>query len=244
MVSAALARKAFVACAAAGVLNLLAIDLYLGPRVLSTSAPAALVQQNASADDAGANDPLPAVVPSIVRGQEPRVVARFDSQQVESIVETELRKLAAEMIEDRSVDVVLEGHSDPLGDSEYNKSLSLERAIWARNRLVAFGISPSRIQAVGLGSTRAVDVGDDAVSSNRRVEARFVPHGSIKIEEPRPLPPRPETSAAQRSEDAGVAAHVEEDAATATVAPDAQAAQPTVTPAKPDAAASEDPWTP
>jgi outer membrane protein OmpA-like peptidoglycan-associated protein len=247
LLSVAVAKKAFVACAAGGLLNLLVVDLVLGPRVLASSAPAALVQQTANTGDGGANDSLPAVVPSIVRGHEQRVVARFDSQQVESIVETELKKLAAEMIMDRTVDVILEGHSDPLGDSEYNKSLSLERAIWARNRLVAFGVSPSRIQAVGLGASRTVESEDDSVSSNRRVEARFVPHGSIRIEEPKPVVRSDPTTA--RIEDAGPARieQTEQDGATTAIAVDAQAAvvEPQPAPVKPDAAPTgDDPWSP
>jgi hypothetical protein len=120
-------------------------------------------------------------------------------------------------------------------------------------------VSPSRIQAVGLGSARAAEVGSDTASANRRVEARVVPHGSNKIEEPKPLAARPD---APRVEDAQApqappAPRIEEDASTTTVAtPDAQ---PAAEPAKPDAATSpvpaptsaptptptvEDPWTP
>lgn len=233
MVSAAFAKKAFVACAAAGFLNLLAVDLWLGPIVFRAPAPVALVQETTSPADAGVQEPSPATLPSVVRGAEPRVVARFDIQASESIVDTELRKLASEMIADRTVDVVLEGHSDPSGDAEYNKLLSLERAQWARQRLVALGVSPSRIQAVGLGSSRAIA---DSPSSNRRVEARFVPAGSLPAAE-EPKAARVET-VTKAAEDAGAAPAP--DASISTTEQDAGAAAP-AEPATPDA--GDDPWT-
>jgi OOP family OmpA-OmpF porin len=184
LIEATVAKKAFVASAALGLVNLLALDLYFGPRVFRASAPVALVQDRASLpNEAGAIEPAPVGIPSVVRGTEPRVVARFETQQSASIVDDELRKLAAELAADPTVDIVLEGHSDPLGDAEYNKSLSLERAIWARNRLVSFGVSPSRIQAVGLGSMRTLESTSDSVAVNRRVEARFVPHGTLAVTE-------------------------------------------------------------
>jgi hypothetical protein len=147
------------------------------------------------------------------------------------------------MVHDRSVDVILEGHSDPLGDAEYNKLLSLERAIWARNRLVSYGVSASRIQAVGLGSSRTAPHPEDSPSANRRVEARFVPHGSIRIEEPKRVEPP------ARVEDAHAPPAVVAEAGAPTVtvtvedagAP-AVAPQPVPVPAKPDA--GDDPWTP
>jgi outer membrane protein OmpA-like peptidoglycan-associated protein len=68
--------------------------------------------------------------------------------------------------------VLVEGNTDNSGNSEQNLELSELRAQAVRDFLVANGVAPLRVQAVGYGETRPVASNDSAAGrqENRRVE--------------------------------------------------------------------------
>jgi outer membrane protein OmpA-like peptidoglycan-associated protein len=68
--------------------------------------------------------------------------------------------------------VLVEGHTDSDGSSEYNLQLSRLRADSVRSVLVAGGVSPDRIESQGYGETRPVATNANAAgkAQNRRVE--------------------------------------------------------------------------
>jgi len=69
---------------------------------------------------------------------------------------------------------VIEGHSDNVGDSEYNMRLSLRRAESVVNYLVdTIHIAPTRLSAVGYGDSRPVadNQTEDGKRMNRRIDA-------------------------------------------------------------------------
>jgi len=113
------------------------------------------------------------VIPAAARV--PTIVARFDSEQKEPSDQTAIRALATAMIEDHQTSIVLEGHSDVRGAEDYNQQISLARAEWVKGRLVEMGVSPDRVETVGLGATRPLRPNDpDAQAINRRVEVRWL----------------------------------------------------------------------
>jgi len=68
----------------------------------------------------------------------------------------------------------IEGHSDNVGDDEYNMQLSLRRAQSVVSYLVdSVGIAPSRLKAVGYGATRPIadNQTQEGKRSNRRIAA-------------------------------------------------------------------------
>jgi outer membrane protein OmpA-like peptidoglycan-associated protein len=72
--------------------------------------------------------------------------------------------------------VVLEGHTDAVGTDDYNLSLSQRRAEAARQYLIqSFGLSPSRVTAVGKGKLDPVASNESETerSRNRRVDFVF-----------------------------------------------------------------------
>jgi OOP family OmpA-OmpF porin len=75
--------------------------------------------------------------------------------------------------------VLIEGHTDSIGDEEYNTELSHRRANAVRNALITKGIDPNRIIAEGYGES--YPVADNADSSgrqrNRRVEIVILEKG-------------------------------------------------------------------
>lgn len=72
----------------------------------------------------------------------------------------------------QSASFVVEGHTDARGVDGYNDELSKARATSVQNYLVELGVSPSRLEAIGLGETqpRTENAFDP---ENRRVELRI-----------------------------------------------------------------------
>lgn len=70
----------------------------------------------------------------------------------------------------------VEGHTDDVGSEEYNQKLSERRANSVKRYLMNKGISPAKIEAVGLGETKpiATNLSDEGRSENRRVEFHLV----------------------------------------------------------------------
>jgi outer membrane protein OmpA-like peptidoglycan-associated protein len=64
---------------------------------------------------------------------------------------------------------IIEGHADGRGAADRNLRLSQERADEVRLYLVALGVHPSRLRAVGKGASAPVRPGDPAAAENRRV---------------------------------------------------------------------------
>ncbi len=69
----------------------------------------------------------------------------------------------------KSLRFIIEGHADPRGSAAQNQRLSQERADEVRLYLVALGVHPSRLKAVGKGSTQLANAGNPQSAENRRV---------------------------------------------------------------------------
>jgi outer membrane protein OmpA-like peptidoglycan-associated protein len=76
--------------------------------------------------------------------------------------------------------VLIEGHSDNLGQEEYNIRLSQQRAEAVRDLLVARGVAVQRIRTKGYGSKFPIVDNDSAVGrqQNRRVEVIVLNEGT------------------------------------------------------------------
>ena len=81
-----------------------------------------------------------------------------------------LRKQATWLRENSDVNVVIEGHADERGTREYNLALGERRANAAKDYLLTYGVSASRISVISYGKERPVDSGSNplAWSKNRR----------------------------------------------------------------------------
>lgn len=71
------------------------------------------------------------------------------------------------------------GHTDRVGDADYNRRLSLERATMVKSYLVtSHNVSPARLKTTGLGFTRLADPQQPMAAVNRRVEVRRLSSGT------------------------------------------------------------------
>lgn len=101
-----------------------------------------------------------------------RVFFEFDKSRVTPAEAVKLDKQVAWLAqnENATVRIVVEGHCDPRGTSEYNLGLGKRRAEAVKAYLVSKGISADRIDTVSYGKERPAVVGADeaAYSKNRR----------------------------------------------------------------------------
>jgi OOP family OmpA-OmpF porin len=76
------------------------------------------------------------------------------------------------MVEQPSLQVTVEGHTDAVGSEGYNQRLSERRARAVRDYMVAEGIAADRITTKGWGKSKPVATNDTAEgrAENRRVE--------------------------------------------------------------------------
>jgi outer membrane protein OmpA-like peptidoglycan-associated protein len=94
------------------------------------------------------------------------------SDELTTQSQAELEKVFAELKRRPLPDVVVIGHTDTVGGSEYNDQLSRARAERMRELLASMGLPQERIQAAGRGEREPMVPTADNVSEprNRRVE--------------------------------------------------------------------------
>ena len=83
-----------------------------------------------------------------------------------------VNSLAGFLRENPGVRILLEGHTDNLGNAQLNKDLSLQRASTIRRLLVDQGIAFERIRIAGWGGTKPIasNQSEEGRMQNRRVE--------------------------------------------------------------------------
>jgi outer membrane protein OmpA-like peptidoglycan-associated protein len=117
----------------------------------------------------------------------PRTLAVFDGEAFRSGKSTinpsalsTIENFVGEISASQGSRVIIEGHTDNIPTGKLNidnKDLSLRRARAIANILVARGISPDRISAIGYGDTHPIDSNDteQGRAKNRRVEVKLMP---------------------------------------------------------------------
>ncbi len=108
-------------------------------------------------------------------GQFPAVYFDYDSAMI-SPEELPKLKSIADHLKDHYGNLVIEGHCDERGTTEYNRALGERRALAAREQLVHLGVAANRISTISYGEDRPADFGHDgaAWSKNRRCEFMIV----------------------------------------------------------------------
>ena len=83
-------------------------------------------------------------------------------------------EIVAAFLDENRVHIQIEGHTDQTGEPAYNQSLSEQRAKAVYDFLIKFGISPGRLNFIGLGATQPVELDPTMSDKNRRIEFRII----------------------------------------------------------------------
>ena len=101
------------------------------------------------------------------------IIFDTDSARIKSEFHETLIQIADAILAYSTTHVIIEGHTDNVGDANYNLALSEKRANAVMNYLITnFAINQNRISAVGYGETRGITENDTPENrqKNRRVE--------------------------------------------------------------------------
>lgn len=106
----------------------------------------------------------------------------FDSARLRDEARESLREFAASMKDFEDTRILVVGHTDSKGPSDYNMDLSERRAGSAEEFLVSEGLTASRIQAVGRGETEPVASNEtpEGRQQNRRVEVAIYANEELR----------------------------------------------------------------
>jgi OOP family OmpA-OmpF porin len=108
----------------------------------------------------------------------------FDSAKARPEHKTEVKKVADFMAQYPKTDVILEGHSDSLGNDNYNQRLSEKRASTIAEMLVdSFSIDRKRVSFMGYGEAKPIASNSDEAGRqrNRRVVAEIKATTETKV---------------------------------------------------------------
>lgn len=96
----------------------------------------------------------------------------FDSSNLRAGARTDLASLAEALSDMRTANVLVAGHTDSVGDEDYNYDLSLRRARSAVDYLNSQGHPLEHLQMAGLGESEPVATNETAEGrqQNRRIE--------------------------------------------------------------------------
>lgn len=96
----------------------------------------------------------------------------FDSDAIRPAAAVNLKNLAESLRKYPNTELLIVGHTDALGSSEYNAALSSRRAEAASGYLSRNGVAGTRMHASGRGETEAMATNDTEAGrqANRRIE--------------------------------------------------------------------------
>jgi len=103
----------------------------------------------------------------------PDVYFDFNKSVVRTVGSNIIKHIAEVLLSgSRYRPVAVEGHTDSVGSSSYNRRLSMLRARAVAHELVAYGLNARQIAARGFGESRPISTNttDEGRQKNRRVE--------------------------------------------------------------------------
>ena len=104
-----------------------------------------------------------------------RVYFDYDSAAIDEESRAVVEAHSNYLVNNPSMNVIIEGHTDERGTREYNLALGERRANAVARLMQALGVVPERIQTISYGEERpvALEHGESAWSLNRRAEILY-----------------------------------------------------------------------
>jgi chemotaxis protein MotB len=109
---------------------------------------------------------------------EEKLLFKFGSSDIDPNGEKALKELAKVLEQNTDINILIEGHTDNIGDKNYNWDLSVKRATSVVKVITKYSkIDPKRLTAAGKGQFMPVDAAntDAARRKNRRTEIILTP---------------------------------------------------------------------
>ena len=115
--------------------------------------------------------PPPPPPPAVELGD---VFYAFDSSVLDMVSQNQLDENVQWMMENPNATIIIEGHCDERGTSEYNIALGERRAESAKNYMANAGVDLSRMQTVSYGEERPFNPDHDEAAWVKNRRAHFV----------------------------------------------------------------------
>lgn len=97
----------------------------------------------------------------------------YDSAAINPAEQSKIQEVA-DKLKGAGTKVLIEGHCDERGTSEYNRALGERRALAVREALIGMGVDGANIQTISYGKDRPADPGHDEAAWTRNRRAEFV----------------------------------------------------------------------
>lgn len=113
------------------------------------------------------------------------VYFEYDSEQLTAEAEEKLRNKAIILRANPGVNVIVAGHADERGSTEYNLTLGQRRAEAVKTFVEGYGISGDRVSTISFGKERPLleGTGESVWSRNRRAEFTIA-SGEVSVAPP------------------------------------------------------------
>jgi outer membrane protein OmpA-like peptidoglycan-associated protein len=107
----------------------------------------------------------------------------FDSDAILPVAAQNLQNLATSLKKYPNTDLLIVGHTDALGSTQYNQDLSTRRANSASAYLAQQGVSASRLQPTGRGELEPLASNDTEAGrqKNRRIEVAIYANKAARV---------------------------------------------------------------
>lgn len=129
------------------------------------------VESDAAALGLESHDPSLLAAGNQVRGLLPSVFFDFDKSFVRPNERPKLDQAAAHLQANPADGLLVEGHCDWRGTTEYNLALGERRAQSVRDYLVTLGIAPDRVQTLSKGDLEATETREESqLQQDRRTD--------------------------------------------------------------------------
>lgn len=99
----------------------------------------------------------------------------YDASTVTDAEKQKLNGNVAWMAKNPSAKLIIEGHCDQRGSTEYNLSLGERRANAVKAMMVKLGVSESRLSTTSFGKEKLIATGDSEAEMAQNRRANFVP---------------------------------------------------------------------
>ena len=106
----------------------------------------------------------------------------FDAERIRAEAAMNLRSLASSLKQYPNTDLLIVGHTDALGTSDYNQGLSQRRAQAVSDYLVSQGVAIARLRTAGRGEAEPISSNSTEAGrqQNRRVEVAIYANAAAR----------------------------------------------------------------